>query len=675
MFRIRILPFFVLVILMVSGCSQKDSSTAPPNPNVVASFKGGTITRDQLKARFEDLMPCCKGRYEGEEGGRSLVKEMVLPTVISYAIKEKKIDLRENIREKMGLLTDKLNISFLHMKFHEQILNSDEKYKDLRESYEYQKKVLKGYPLAQRFDRLTQYHQKIHQKIAKEVEKVSEEYIQKLHKEAAITKNYDVLKVKVTAQELKDFYHRHKEGFHGDEYRVPEKARVREIKINVEKNEDDCAECRAENERKAKEKAESALIELKSGAEFQRVAEKYASDTTESIKPKWIARGSREKAFDEVVFSLDAGEIAWVLEDKDTISIVKFLERQPGRFKAYEEITDQIEREYRWQKGEDYLKENKDRILFTINAKPYTIGDFIKQYTRDTPSHECHHMGKMDKEMPKQMPKGKPPQLCDFAHNDLEEQKKIVDRMIDGELIVEDTYSQMIHVEHKEDIEFLTMANLYPIFHKEEMDNLIRVTDEMVGDYYQKNKEAYQLPSKAKISMIVTRGGEKEEEKKAAHEKAKKAYKELKPSFFSFKKGSDFAEVARKYSDDEATASKGGHLELDMYECRNQVEYMLFHGFHMKIFQLEPGDISDVFEFGGDYYIVQIREMDNRKQMIFEEVKERVKEDLMGKEHEKVMDKWEDDLLKSAGFVVYDQALKEALAETAVEETREVKGS
>ena len=40
----------------------------------------------------------------------------------------------------------------------------------------------------------------------------------------------------------------------------------------------------------------------------------------------------------------------------------------------------------------------------------------------------------------------------------------------------------------------------------------------------------------------------------------------------------------------------------------------------------------------------------------------------MDKEHQKVMEKWEDDLLRSAGFVVYDQVLKEAQAETAAKE-------
>jgi parvulin-like peptidyl-prolyl isomerase len=604
-------------------------------------------------------MPCCKGRYEGEEGTRALIKEMVLPSVIAQAIKQKKIDLRENIREELGNLTDELNVSFLHMKFHEQILNSNEKFRDLREGYEYQKRVLKGYPLSERFNRLTQVHQKIHEKMKKEVEEVAQDYIQNLRGEAAITKNFHLLRVKVTDRELKDFYQKHKEGLHGHEYRVPERVRAQQILIRVNREQEDCSECAAENERNAKEKADSALTELRSGAEFRTVAEKYTSDLPEPIKSRWVSKGSYGKGIEEALFSLEIGEISPVLKEGDSFHIMRVLEKQQGRFKAFEEIRDQIEREYRWQKGEDHLKDNKDRILFTINARPYTIGDFIKEYTRNTPDHQCHHMEKMDKEVGK----GESPQLCDFAHNDFEEQKKLVERMIDGELIAEDTYNQMIHVEHQKEIEFLTMASLYPLFHQEEMENLIQITDEMVQDYYENRKEDYLYPAKAKIGLIVSRGGEKEEEKKRAMEKAERAYEELKPSFFSFKKGRDFAEVARKYSDDKQTASVGGRLEVDIYECRNAVEFMLAHGFHKKIFQLKTGDISDIFEFGGDYYIVQIREMESRKQLTFEEVRDEVKKDLMGKEHQKVMEHWEDNLLKSAGFVVYDQTIRQVLAE------------
>jgi hypothetical protein len=60
---------------------------------------------------------------------------------------------------------------------------------------------------------------------------------------------------------------------------------------------------------------------------------------------------------------------------------------------------------------------------------------------------------------------------------------------------------------------------------------------------------------------------------------------------------------------------------------------------------------------------VQVWEMEGRKQLKFEEIKEMVKKDLMDKKHEKVMEKWEDELLKSAGFRFYDQTIKDVLAE------------
>jgi hypothetical protein len=145
MFLIFLLPF-----LVVFGCSQEKASTDPPNPDVVASFNGGVITKDQVNAKFEGLMPCCKDRYRGEEGRRELIKEMVLPVVISRTIKQKRIDIRENIREELGNLQDELNMSFLHIKFHEQILSSNEEYVDLKKSYEFQKKRLEGFPLSER---------------------------------------------------------------------------------------------------------------------------------------------------------------------------------------------------------------------------------------------------------------------------------------------------------------------------------------------------------------------------------------------------------------------------------------------------------------------------------------------------------------------------------------------
>jgi parvulin-like peptidyl-prolyl isomerase len=660
MFLKRMFPFFLLAVLVVAGCSRDESSLEPPDPNVVAAFDGGVITKDQVNTKYESLMPCCVGRYEGEEGRRVLIKEMVLPAVISKAIKSKKIDLRKNIREELGNLKDELNMSFLHIKFHEQILNDSDKYADLKSSYEFQKKRLEGFPLSERFDRLVQIHEQIHPAIAQEVEKKSLDYLQKLRSDASITKNYAILKIGISDEELKDFYDRHKQGLHGDEYRVPERVRIQEIIIESAGNKQDCPTCPKENSRQTREKADDALLELRSGADFQTVAQMYAGNKSLDTDSRWLARGTESAEFEKAVFVLEAGEISPVLEHETGFYIVKALEKQAARFKSYAEIRKSLEREYRWQKGEEYLKENRDRILFTVNSRPYTIGDFLTEYTRENPPHACHHM----QEMENQEQNIGEQQTCDFSHNSLKDQKMFVDNLIDRELIIEDTYSQMLHVEHGKEIEFLTMAKLYPIFHREEMQNLIHISDEMVGQYFQTNKDSYKYPAKAQLSMIVIHGGENEESKRKALEKAENAYQELKPSFFSFKKDKDFAEVARKYSDDKETAAKGGRIDVDVYECRNAIEYMLFHGFHQQIFALKPGDISDIFEFENNYYIVQIRDMESRKQPTLAEVREKVKEDLYAGEHQKVMENWEDELLQSAGFVLYDQVLEDLLAES-----------
>ena len=659
MFLKRISPFFLLTLLVVTGCSQDEANLDPPHPDAVASFNGGVITKAKVKAKYESLMPCCKDRYQGEEGRRSLIKEMVLPDVISREIKHRKIDIRKNIRKELGDLKDQLNMSFLHIKFHEQILNSNEKYAALKSNYDFQKRRLEGFPLSERFDRLVGLHNQIHPAIAAEVEQMSLDHLTKLRRDASITKNFDVLKVAVTEEELKDFYYRHKQGLHGEEYRVPEKIRIQEIIIESTGEKQDCPTCPKETIKQAREKANTALLELRSGADFKTVAQLYADTNSSTKTSRWLTRGTEPQEFEEAVFNLENGEISQVLAKETGFYIVKAMEKQPGRFKSFGEIRNSLTREYRWQKGEEYLKLNRDRILFTIDSKPYTIENFLDEYNRANPSHQCHHLQEADLEVQK-MEEVAP---CDFSHNSFEDQKKFVDGMIDRELIIEDTYSQMLHVEHGKEIEFVTMANLYPLFHGEEMENLIQISDEMVEDYFQENEKAYMYPAKVKLSLIVIEGGENEEGKKKAFEKAEKAYKELKPALLSFKKATDFAEVARKYSEDEVTASKGGRLEVDVYECRTSIEYMLFHGFHQQVFALQPGDVSDIFEFENNYYIVQIREMDSRRQLTLEDVREKVKKDLHAEEHQKVMVNWEDELLQTAGFKIYDRILEEMLAE------------
>ena len=239
----------------------------------------------------------------------------------------------------------------------------------------------------------------------------------------------------------------------------------------------------------------------------------------------------------------------------------------------------------------------------------------------------------------------------------------LVNRMIERELVVEDTYAQMIQVEYKEEIDQAKAMVLYPIFHDEAMKKRINVTDEMVEEEYRKSGEQYMTPAQAEISYILIKGGESQEDRKRALRKAKEVHRKLKPPFYTFRKSLDFADAARTYSEDKKTAPNGGRFEGDVFECRNTLEYITMHGFHREIFELKPGEISDVFEYNGDYYIVQMRDLTERQPKPLPDVAGFIGEELTQREHKEVMETWEKELLDSVGLTFYDEAITSLLDE------------
>ena len=78
----------------------------------------------------------------------------------------------------------------------------------------------------------------------------------------------------------------------------------------------------------------------------------------------------------------------------------------------------------------------------------------------------------------------------------------------------------------------------------------VEVTDEKLEEYFNMYSEDFTLPEQRRAAHIVIRKGSKDYDKRlAAVEKG-------------IKDGKSFAELAKKYSDDKATASKGGDMGL-----------------------------------------------------------------------------------------------------------------
>lgn len=145
----------------------------------------------------------------------------------------------------------------------------------------------------------------------------------------------------------------------------------------------------------------------------------------------------------------------------------------------------------------------------------------------------------------------------------------------------------------------------------------INPTEAELKNYYEKNKANYREPEGVKVRHIliyVPKDADKKTEEKALN-RAKQVRAQL-------LKGAKFEELAKIHSDDTASREKGG--DLGVLRAGETVPE-----FEKSVFKLKPGEISEPIHSPYGYHIVRVDKKIPPKDLTFEEVKARVKEDLM----------------------------------------------
>jgi peptidyl-prolyl cis-trans isomerase D len=110
--------------------------------------------------------------------------------------------------------------------------------------------------------------------------------------------------------------------------------------------------------------------------------------------------------------------------------------------------------------------------------------------------------------------------------------------------------------------------------------------------YYNDNIQQYSTPERVRASHILLNTGGKDE---AA---VRKQAEEL---LAKIKAGADFAELARKYSEDPGSKEKGG--DLDFFPRGQMVPE-----FEASAFALKPGDVSDLIKTQYGFHIIKVAE-------------------------------------------------------------------
>ncbi len=135
-----------------------------------------------------------------------------------------------------------------------------------------------------------------------------------------------------------------------------------------------------------------------------------------------------------------------------------------------------------------------------------------------------------------------------------------------------------------------------------------KISDDQLQKEYQDSLDSYQLPERVKVRhiLIKTQGKPKEEAPKLKA-KAEDLLKQI-------QHGGDFAELAKKNSDDTGSAQKGGELG---WIVRGQT----VPNFEKAAFSLKPGQLSGIIETEYGYHIIQVEDKQAGHTQTFEEVK------------------------------------------------------
>lgn len=184
---------------------------------------------------------------------------------------------------------------------------------------------------------------------------------------------------------------------------------------------------------------------------------------------------------------------------------------------------------------------------------------------------------------------------------------------------------QMSGITEQELARFLERGRYAAQFRKREVEDKVKVADEMVKAHYDQNRSSYLKPREFKASHILVKvpPPATTEEKAKLKAKAEATLKKL-------REGADFAGVAYTDSDDE-TAMVGGRMR-PFHEGQTE------RPFEEALKKLKVGEISDLVETIYGFHIIRLDEAKEPRQVAFEEIKDKIRKNMEEKELKRLLD-------------------------------------
>ncbi|MEA5038578.1 MAG: peptidyl-prolyl cis-trans isomerase [Clostridiaceae bacterium] len=604
----------------------KNREPTPPAPDVVATYNGKNITTAELKAFIEqeglkemEHMICpahgydhskCDPTEECEshpvdslEGYQQMTARLATEQMVMDWAEENGMLQREDVRHTMSDLLNDVTVS----QYAEQLHNENVSVESVS-SWEVQQ-YYDDNRAAYAGKTLSEVEDEIRQTLASQKdENFFPQYIEQLKKTAGLQVNFDILKVtEPTEQEISAYYQKNQ-----NTYAVSESATYLEIRITGSD---------------AASRATDASRKIRSGESFDSVATSFAEGgkaAEQTITKEDAANGGKQK-----LFTMKVGDISDPIDNGDgSQSILQLKSKKSAGVQPLSEVKAEIRSALLEEKTAQEYEQRKTETLFSIHSRRYTLGDFYTEFLELS-------------------------EVNQKSYASFDKKKQLVEQIISQELLLEES-GDAASGENSHDMEELKIQYLSQMIHQEEVDDkLIDATDEEAQQYYDENLESMVSPATAQLNLIWISQGDNAEKKALAKSKAEEALAAL-------KNGTEFSAVAGQYSED-TSAEIGGEIQGEFHEGD------LDPSMSKAISSLAVGEYSEIVDFAGGYYIIQIRERAEKRQLAFEEVSENIKAHLQEQQHAQLEADMEQTLLERFGFTVYDKTLRQLMKEAAVE--------
>src|SRR5215472_318286 len=179
-------------------------------------------------------------------------------------------------------------------------------------------------------------------------------------KYAVIDTNKIEAGIQLTQDDLNNYYRDHR-----DAYRVPEQVKVSHILIKTPLAGPD-GKVDEKGTAEAQRRAEDLLKQIKSGAKFETLAEKYSEDPGSAKQGGslgWIGRGQTVPEFEKTAFSLPKGQMSDLVKSSYGFHIIRVDDKQDAHMKSLDEVKSEIEPILRHQRAQQIAQQKAETLL------------------------------------------------------------------------------------------------------------------------------------------------------------------------------------------------------------------------------------------------------------------------------------------------------------------------